>query len=1094
MRNILLFFSLISTLLLSAQQGFVENKGQWDDPSKFRLQIGPNSLFITEDSLVVSVLDPDDFDANHMGDRHHYQEQLHFHNFSIKFNGASKLKWLGEERYSAYSNYFVGHKSRWRSRVESFARLRAENVYPGIDLVVYESSRGFKFDWVVAPGASASQIQLKYNGLLGVQIDDRELHLRTSFGNLVEAMPYAYQSSGEVRANYREKEEIISYKVGRHKASETLVIDPVYIFSTYSGSSADNFGYTATFDDNGNAFGGGTSFGTGYPTSLGAVDTVFNGGTFDVALSKFSSDGTQLMWSTYLGGSNLDHPYSMDCDEFGNLYVLGSTGSNNFGVTSSAYDTSFASGPSVLAEYYTFSQGTDLFISRISPDGTQLLGSTYLGGAGNDGLNLNLAFNYGDSFRGDIEVGRNGGKVYIVSSTLSSSYPTIQSSTTHQGGQDGVISVLSRDMTQLLASSYAGTSGDDALYSIALVDKQGASITSSSPYNDFFAAGSVGASTDSTFEVGWVNPFNTSVPISTDQNALLLSGYITPTGIGIGSSIVMNALDIQADSGYNQHFLVEVNSLDDTATIVTLMGQHKGGLIGDSALWGQPGSTQYFQEFKRDSLGGFDLRKTSVWGDSSNATVDVSPTALMVDDCGNTYFSGWGGAPNSEGNTFGLTTSLNAIQNSTDGRDLYFLVLDPTWKTPRLATFFGGSGREHVDGGTSRFDKSGRIFQAVCAGCGGNSAYPSFPNNVYSPSNGSSNCNLAVTVIDLDIQNARLQLTPDPPSFCIPESFAILDSSSNVQSYQVDWGDGTVDNFTGFISPHNYTTPGNYPVQVIGRDTVCDTWDTTVFNLQVNPPYDSVWIAYTYDFCDPSRLLQAEARHISDSSLVTDFVLEWNVLGATFSTSSIQMPLPNAGENVVQLSVLDTACNIAQEFVDTIVFRPPPFLDINTALTECETRDAVDFNPIINQAYQGFEWLVDGQSVGSPSPLQITQSGIYDISLVAVDSLCGFADTLTETFDVYFAGEAFEVPNVITPNDDGINDKWLVNTNENWDEFHVILYNRWGIKVFETTAISFEWGADYDGKTLTPGVYFYQLEATNRCGDVKEDGTLHITY
>jgi gliding motility-associated-like protein len=222
--------------------------------------------------------------------------------------------------------------------------------------------------------------------------------------------------------------------------------------------------------------------------------------------------------------------------------------------------------------------------------------------------------------------------------------------------------------------------------------------------------------------------------------------------------------------------------------------------------------------------------------------------------------------------------------------------------------------------------------------------------------------------------------------------------------------------------------------------------------------------------------------------------LEWDIVGATFTTNSIQMTLPSAGANIVRLSVLDTACNVAQEFIDTIVFRPPPFLDINTALTECETRDAVDFNPVINLAYQGFEWLVDGQSVGSPSPLQITETGIYEISLIAIDSLCGFADTLTESFDIYFAGEAFEVPNVITPNGDGINDKWLVNTSENWDEFHVILYNRWGIKVFETTAISFEWGADFDGKILTPGVYFYQLEATNRCGDVRDDGTLHITY
>ena len=119
---------------------------------------------------------------------------------------------------------------------------------------------------------------------------------------------------------------------------------------------------------------------------------------------------------------------------------------------------------------------------------------------------------------------------------------------------------------------------------------------------------------------------------------------------------------------------------------------------------------------------------------------------------------------------------------------------------------------------------------------------------------------------------------------------------------------------------------------------------------------------------------------------------------------------------------------------------------------------------------------------------------LYEISIVAYDSICGISDTLTEKFDVYFAGEAFDVPNVITPNGDGINDNWLVNTSENWDEFYVILFNRWGLKVFETSVINFEWGADRVGKVLSPGVYFYQIEAKNRCGDIREDGTLHITY
>ena len=89
----------------------------------------------------------------------------------------------------------------------------------------------------------------------------------------------------------------------------------------------------------------------------------------------------------------------------------------------------------------------------------------------------------------------------------------------------------------------------------------------------------------------------------------------------------MSAIDVQADSGYNQHFFVETHNETDTASVVTVVGQHKGGLVADSLTWGQPGSAQYFQRYKKDGNSGFTKLKTAVWGDSSHATVDVSPTA-----------------------------------------------------------------------------------------------------------------------------------------------------------------------------------------------------------------------------------------------------------------------------------------------------------------------------------------------------------------------------------------------------------------------------------------------------------------------------------
>ena len=1083
MRKILLFAAVLWSFGLSAQQGFVRNDGQWEDPSKFVYRFGANAIFLTGDSIVFSILNPIDQHNHSAPEKHHYSDTLHYANFSLKFAGANKLNWKGGEAFDHKNHFYLGHRSRWRTDVPSFHGIIAQDVYPGIDLKVYAATGGMKYDWIVYPGADPSVIVQEYGGIEGLDVLPKKVKIRTAIGTLEEEMPYAYQGSKEVRARYQRGKDEVRINLGAYDQSQTLTIDPIYIFSTYSGSQADNFGYTATFDDNGNAFGGGIVFGTGYPVVLGSYDISYNGGFLDGAISKFSADGSQLLWSAYLGGNNLDQPHSMDCDENGNLYVMGLTGSSDFAVTANANDTTFGGGNSAVAEYYTLANGSDMYVSAISADGTQLLGSTFLGGENNEGFNDSLRFNYGDSFRGEIEVQRSGGPVYLVATADSSGYPITPGATDYQGGLDGVLSVFSRNMDSLFYSTYLGTEGDEALYSLSLTSKEGNAQNSSR----VFVAGAINSSESYLSAVGDSLVLTSSGNHSALLGAIDLRDYSGP---------ILEAIHSSTDTAYNQHFFIEPNFPGDTTTVFTVVGQHKGGLLAsDTNFWGQPGSAQYFMEFTFDSVAGaFTNNRTLVFGDSSHTTVDLSPTALLVDDCGNTYFSGWGGSPNTEGNTNGLALTPNAVRTTTDGRDFYFLVLDPSWRSARLATYYGSSSREHVDGGTSRFDKKGRIYQGVCAGCGGNSAYPAFPSTAYSTTNNSTNCNLAVTVIDMDIQNARLELTPDPPVFCIPNSFNILDSSSNVQAYTIDWDDGNVSLDTGFITSHIYDTPGTYNVQVIGQDTVCDTWDTTTFTLQVNPAYDSVWIDYSYDYCDPSRQVVATARLVSDSSIVTDYELEWDFAGVNFSSAQVQFNMPVPGANPVSLNVLDTNCNITQLFEDTLVFRIPPFMQINTSLEECETRESVDFNAILNATYQAFEWLVDGQVAGNSNPLQISQSGIYDISIVGYDSICGTSDTLTESFDVYFAGEAFTVPNFVTPNNDGINDAFLVNTSENWDDFHLIVHNRWGVKVFETTVISFEWGADYDEKILAPGVYFYQLKATNRCGDITEDGVLHIIY
>ena len=212
----------------------------------------------------------------------------------------------------------------------------------------------------------------------------------------------------EVECRFVLRKNTISFQLGDYDRSKELVIDPVLIFSSYSGSSADNWGFTATYDKHGNLYGGGIAFGVGYPTQVGHHYQVdYAGGSCDVAISKFDSTGSQLYYSTYLGGIAAECPHSMFVNENDELYVFGTTGSYTFPTTAQAYDNSFNGGvPVNVNNSVQFPNGTDIFITKFSADGDSLLASTFIGGSSNDGLNTGspLRKNYADESRGEISL------------------------------------------------------------------------------------------------------------------------------------------------------------------------------------------------------------------------------------------------------------------------------------------------------------------------------------------------------------------------------------------------------------------------------------------------------------------------------------------------------------------------------------------------------------------------------------------------------------------------------------------------------------------------------------------------------------------
>src|SRR5690606_935915 len=252
-------------------------------------------------------------------------------------------------------------------------------------------------------------------------------------------------------------------------------------------------------------------------------------------------------------------------------------------------------------------------------------------------------------------------------------------------------------------------------------------------------------------------------------------------------------------------------------------------------------SGQFIQKFSTDLS---TLEFSTRFG-SGRGLPDISPTAFLVNDCNNLYVAGWGGVVNSQtnhwqSNTIGMPTTPDALQSRTSGCDFYFMVLTADPSASLYGHFLSGnSSRTHVDGGTSRFDKGGIVYHAVCAGCQAFNATgqptSDFPTTAgaWSNLNRSPNCNNAAFKFDLAslrarfITNSETLDAPNVRQVCLPDAIVFQNRSVGGDRYQRDRGDGTeVGKQDTAMLVHRDEQPGRYVVKLgamdpgrrIGRD------------------------------------------------------------------------------------------------------------------------------------------------------------------------------------------------------------------------------------------------------------------------------------
>ena len=357
-------FALLCVSLLQGQAAFFEpNVGQFIIPDSYQgvrpLAVFHHSLgqvYVCEDRLRIRLINTQDkplihqsFHFQHTDTAFTIREQV----FDIIFENALEPKEVQyKNKAPYYINYYLGENSKdWRTNIHPVKSITLKNLYTNTDLRIYIQNNQVEFDWILKPGSNAENINLRFEGQKKMRLSQNHIRLIGENAQFSMAPPFAYKGQRrkklppkQIKCHYvKTHANRIKLELGAYNPQDTIVIDPILVFSTYSGSTADNFGFTATYDNQGCLYAGGIvdASSRNYPVTPGAFQTVYGGSSnaaepvylpCDISISKYSPDGKTLLYATYLGGSNNEYPHSLATDLQDNLLLLGSTVSTNYPV------------------------------------------------------------------------------------------------------------------------------------------------------------------------------------------------------------------------------------------------------------------------------------------------------------------------------------------------------------------------------------------------------------------------------------------------------------------------------------------------------------------------------------------------------------------------------------------------------------------------------------------------------------------------------------------------------------------------------------------------------------------------------------------
>ncbi len=634
-----LFAGVLDPASSSSGGYFTPNEGQWSSEVLFLSRTADADCWFTDDGIRFCFLRPLSAPEGLNQVFSPYLESEEATVFerlviSTSFLDASREAVIsGEGLLSHRSNFFLGDDpSLWRTDVPEYSRLVYNGLYPEVDVIYQPGSSSIEYDIVVHPGGRIADFRIQYEGVSSLSISEHgALLIETPWGTLTEEMPLVYQEVDDVlvrvEAGYAvDSHGSVGFKVGSYDPEIDLIIDPTVelSFSSYLGGSATDYPYGAALSGQ-NAVITGYTNSADFPLESAIQDTIH--GETDVFITGFDPIQQEMMFSTYLGGTQADYGRGIASDEAGCIYIAGNTFSSNYPTVNPYQSQNIGS--------------CDVFVSKLSPTGNQLLYSTYIGGSAAD-------------FAWDVAVDAES-NAYISGYSSSSDYPLVNPFQTQNDIQTIIVTKLNNTGNVLCYSTFlgCGQSGGNG-WAIAVDSQQRASVTGFTWEEDFPLQNPIQSSIQ-----GLCDAFLTT--FTQEGNEVVFSSYLGGSSMDEGRGIAIGP--------------------DDCATITGSTGSSDFPTLNPF----QPvmvGTKDAFVT-RVDPLTAEIIFSTFLGGAGG---IDEEACAVFVDETGSAFVTGRAGTG------FPL---LNPWQETYGGEyDAFVTRFTPWGDTIFYSTYLGGSGTD----------------------------------------------------------------------------------------------------------------------------------------------------------------------------------------------------------------------------------------------------------------------------------------------------------------------------------------------------------------------------------------------------------------